>query len=400
MNSATGGLTRRSALTGGVGLVAGVLLAACSEPDATAAGATSEIVLGASLELTGTGSTLGKLQEQALKVGADEINTVGIPYGEGRLYLRVVVKDNGGNPATAQQNVKDLIDQDRVSALIGGVTVETARAMIPVAEERKVPLLVLNSGDDMTVPLPNRKFVYQLGTNASDVAALMGRELRKLNLKKIAVLATSDGHGDAGVRALPRAMVAAGRTLTETVRLPRSGRAFGAAAERIVDAEADAVIIWAQAPLSAAAVAAVRTAGFEGAVFLDSGAGADETLNGPNGAAVDGAYIVHPVVLSGAPTMATTESGRAARTFVFRFIQDYGAFSDFAPYAADALALLATAARRAVSTDPQRLRGRLEGGPIEGIVGAYSFQPIYHGGLEPDALAAFVARQGSWVRLG
>lgn len=399
MNSATGGLTRRNALTGGLGLIAGALLAACSDPEATEAGATSEIVLGASLELTGVGSTLGKLQEQALKVGAEEINSIGIPFGEGRLYIRVVVKDNGGNPATAAQQAKDLIEQDKVSALIGGVTVETARTMIAVAEEKKVPLLCLNSGDDMIVPLPQRKFVYQLGPNASDIAAVMGRELRKLGLAKVAVLASTDGHGDAGVRALPRALLTVGRELVTTVRLPKSGRAFGDAADSIVEAEPDAVIVWAQAPLSAAAVAAVRSAGFQGRFILDPGAGADETLSGPNGKSMEGAYIVHPVVLAGAPTMATTPSGRAARAFVYRYIQQYGSFSGFAPYAADALTLLATAARRAVSTDPQRLRGRLEGGPIEGIAGAYAFQPISHGGLEPDALIPFMVRQGAWVRL-
>ncbi|MBV1849145.1 ABC transporter substrate-binding protein [Catellatospora tritici] len=399
MYNATGGLNRRSTLKGGLGMVAAALVAACSDPAASDAGQTGEIVIGASLELTGTGSVLGKLQEQALKVGVDEINAIGIPYGEGRLYIRTVVKDNGGNPATAMQNAKDLIENDKVSAIVGGVTVETARAMIPVAESAKVPLLCLNSGDEISVPLPQRKFVYQLGPNPSDTSAVMARDLRRQGLAKIAVLASGDGHGDAGVRALPRALTATGRDLVDTVRLPKSGRAFEAAAQRIVDAEPDAVIVWAQAPLSAAAAAALRNAGFAGRIFLDPGAGADETLNGPNGAALDGAYIVHSTVLAGAPTMATTPSGRAARAFIFRYIQEYGAFSGFAPYAADALTLVATAARRAVSTDPQRLRGRLEGGPIEGVCGAYAFQPISHGGIEPDALTLFVARQGAWVRL-
>ena len=36
---------------------------------------------------------------------------------------------------------------------------------------------------------------------------------------------------------------------------------------------------------------------------------------------------------------------------------------------------------------------------MEGITGAYAFQPISHGGLEPDALALFIVRQGAWVRL-
>jgi branched-chain amino acid transport system substrate-binding protein len=134
-------------------------------------------------------------------------------------------------------------------------------------------------------------------------------------------------------------------------------------------------------------------------VFLDSGAGADETLRGPNGDAMDGVVIAHSAVLGGAPLMATTTSGLAARDFIYRYIQQYGIFGGFAPYSADALNLIALAARRANSLDPLRLRGRLEGGAVEGITGAYAFQPISHGGLEPDALVLFTVHQGAWVRI-
>jgi branched-chain amino acid transport system substrate-binding protein len=36
---------------------------------------------------------------------------------------------------------------------------------------------------------------------------------------------------------------------------------------------------------------------------------------------------------------------------------------------------------------------------VEGIAGAYAFQPISHGGIEPDALVLMAARGGSWIRL-
>jgi branched-chain amino acid transport system substrate-binding protein len=398
--AAFGGLTRRSALTGGLGLAAGALLAGCSDAVGSTAGdgRGGELLIGANLELTGVGSTMGKLQEQALKVGADQINSVGIPFGDGRLKVRLLITDNGGKATAAALHTQNLIEQEKVSAIIGGTTVETTRAMISVAESRRVPLLCLNSGDDMTVPLPERKFIYQLGPNASDVASAIARELRKMNLTNVAVLASADGHGEAGVRALPRALLATGRKLKSIVRLPQSGRAYDAVAERIVEAKPKAVIVWAQAPISAAAVAALRTAGYKGRIFLDPGAGADETLGGPNSAAMEGTHILHPAVLAGAPLMATSPSERAARVFIYRYIQQYGAFGGFAPYAADALTLIATAARRGVTVDPQRLRGRLEAGSQEGIAGAYVFQPISHGGLEPDALTLFTARQGAWVR--
>ncbi|WP_020525767.1 ABC transporter substrate-binding protein [Catelliglobosispora koreensis] len=401
-------ISRRHALTGGIGLAAGGLLAACSTPTGTPAApapkvtaqaGVNELVVGANLELTGTGSTFGKLQEQALLIAAAEINSTGLQFGDRRIPVRLVIKDNGGVPASASQVTQQLIDKEKVSAIIGGTTVETGLSMLAVAEQRKVPLLCLASGDDISVPLPQRKFIYKLGPNSSDVATVLAREIRRLALPSVALLASPDGHGEGGTKALPRALAAAGITHTTTVRLPQATHSFADAAKQINASKAKAVVIWAQAPVSAAAVAAVRAAGYTGKIFLDPGAGADETLTGENSGAVDGTYIVHPTVLSGAPLTATTPSGRAARDFIFRYIQQYGTYSGFAPYAADALNLVAFAAKRAAHVDPQRLRGRLEAGAVEGIAGAYAFQPISHGGLEPDALVLFVARQGAWIRL-
>jgi len=399
----TGVYSRRGALTTGLGLAAGGLLTACTKPSRGSGqqvpAISGEIIVGANLELTGVGSTLGKLQEQALQVGAQILNTAGVPFGTRRLKIHLEIADNGGNPDSAATLSHELIDQGKVSAIVGGTTVETAMAMVTVAEQRKVPLLCLNSGDEMTLPLPQRKFIYKLGPNATDVAAVLSRELRRRNFATAVLLASPDGHGESGVRAMPRSFVSAGGTISHTVRLPGSGRPFTDAAKQVVQARPKAVVVWALAPTSAAAVAALRAAGYTGPVFLDSGAGADETLRGPNGNAMDGAIIAHSAVLGGAPLMATTTSGLAARDFIYRYIQQYGIFGGFAPYSADALNLIAVAARRAKSLDPLRLRGRLEAGAVEGITGAYAFQPISHGGLEPDALVLFAAHQGAWVRV-
>ena len=399
----TGVYSRRGALTTGLGLAAGGLLAACSSTPGRSGQAvpaiSGEIVVGANLELTGVGSTLGKLQEQALQVGAQILNATGIPFGGRRLRVRLEIADNGGNPESAGLLSQELIDQAKVSAIIGGTTVETAMAMVTVSEQRKVPLLCLNSGDEMTIPLPQRKFIYKLGPNATDVASVLSRELVRRNLSTAVLLAGPDGHGEAGVRAMPRALDSAGGQISHTLRLPAGGRAYTDAAKQVANLKPKAVVIWSLAPGSAAAVGALRNAGYTGPVFLDSGAGADETLRGPNGKAVDGAIIAHSMVLGGAPLMATTTSGLAARDFIYRYIQQYGIFGGFAPYSADALNLIAVAVRRANSLDPRRLRGRLEGGAVEGITGAYAFQPISHGGLEPDALVLFTAHQGAWVRI-
>src|SRR5581483_6492163 len=102
----THGLTRRGLLAGGVSLAA---LAACSRPASTATSVAHEdFVIGANLELTGVGAERGKRQEQALRIAAAELNATGISFGEKRLSVRVVVRDNSTNPATAGQVSRDL----------------------------------------------------------------------------------------------------------------------------------------------------------------------------------------------------------------------------------------------------------------------------------------------------
>src|SRR5689334_6891821 len=148
------GMSRRRALTGGLGLAAlsgglagcSSLFGRSSQTNQTV-GISGEMVVGANLELTGVGSALGKLQEQALLIAAGELNVKGIPFGDRRLAVRVVMRDNGGDPAAAAQISKELIDNDHVSAIVGATTVETAMSMISIAEQRKVPLLCLNSGE-------------------------------------------------------------------------------------------------------------------------------------------------------------------------------------------------------------------------------------------------------------
>ena len=252
----------------------------------------------------------------------------------------------------------------------------------------------------MTIPLPQRKFIYKLGPNATDVAAVLSRELRRRGFATAVLLASSDGHGEAGVRAMPRAFVSGGGTISHTLRLPVGRRLHRRGQADRHTLKPKAVVIWSLAPASAAAVAALRTAGYTGPVFLDSGAGADETLSGPNGSAMDGrdhrplrgarrrAADGHHHLRAGRPRLHLPLHPAVRGLQRVRAVRRRRAEPAWP-----------IAARRAISLDPQRLRGRLEGGAVEGITGAYAFQPISHGGLEPDALVLFTAHQGAWVRI-
>ncbi|MFG2053665.1 ABC transporter substrate-binding protein [Micromonospora sp. NPDC048930] len=395
-------LTRRGVLAAAASTL---LLTACGQPGqrpddravSSAAPGGQELVVGASLELTGKGAALGVLQQRALEITAESLNVSGFPVGNLRRTVRLEIRDNGSDPRLAARQATELTRRNGVHALVGGTLAETSMAIAGAAQELQVPFLSLGTGDGIVLPLAQRTYIYKLTPDAGDVARRMVQLIESQQVRRVALLAAAGLHGDSGVRAVRAALRAVGIELTRTTRLSATGRGFAVAAERAVASEPDGVIVWATAPDSGTAARELRRAGYRGPLFFDAGAVADDTLARPNAAAVEGAYAVHPACLAGSTLTTTTTAEMARRDFTFRYLQRYGSFTGFAPYASDALQLLTSAARMATSLDRGRLRAYLQTQVTEGIAGGYAFAPIRHGGMEPDSLGVYVVNRGSWT---
>lgn len=395
-------LTRRGVLAAAASTL---FLAACGQPgqrpeDGPASGAPDddELVVGASLELTGRGAALGVLQQRALEITAETVNVAGFPVGKLRRTVRLEIRDNGGDPAQAARQATELIERTQVHALVGGTLAETSMAIVEVAQGLRTPFLSLAAGDGIALPLAERTFIFKLTPDAADVARRLAQLLGTLEIRRVALLAADGLHGDSGVRAVRAALPRADVDLARTVRLPADGQGLSGAARRAAAGKPDGVIVWGTAPDSGAAARELRRAGYRGPLFFDAGAVADDTLARPNAAAVEGAYVVHPACLTSSP-LAAANSGEAARKeFANRYLQRHDNFTGFAPYASDALQLLVAAARMATNVDRGRLRAFLQAQVVEGMAGAYAFTPTRHGGMEPDSLGVYQIHQGTWER--
>ncbi|GLY25246.1 ABC transporter substrate-binding protein [Micromonospora sp. NBRC 101691] len=395
-------LTRRGVLTTAA---ATLLLAACgrdgqADGSATPVDGPQEIVVGASLELSGRGAALGVLQERALRIAQDSLSPDGLPVGNQRRTVRLDIRDNASDPRLAARQAAELVGSAGVHVLVGGVLAEVSTAIMRVAEERRTPFLSLAPGDTVVDPAATeRTFFYKLTPDATDVAWRLGRLIRAQGARRVTLVAEAGLHGDSGVRAVPEALRAAGVDLLRTVRLPVGTTGLTRAAEQAVTGAPDAVLVWGTAPDSGTAARALRRAGHDGLFFFDAGAVVEDTLAGRNAEAVEGAFAVHPISLAQSTLTNTTTAALARRDFVFRYIQRHGGFSGFAPYAADALRLVGEAARAAGSVDRGRLNARLQNQVTEGIAGSYVFTPIRHGGMERDSLGEYTVNRGSWVRI-
>ena len=397
-------VSRRGLLSMGAGIAASTALTGCSSLTRTSAASTDRVMssetirIGASLELSGGNAVFGRLQERAIAIGLADLNVDGVRVGDSYRRLEVVTRDNRGDSATAAQVAEELAGMN-VCAIVGGISAEAALATIKVTEDKHLPYISMCAADSVSIPLSTRKFTYKLAPNSTDVATHLARQMRSQDERDIVIVSTTDTVGRDGTRAMTAALTAAERNLQDTVTLPASGKDYAGAAARAVDNHPDAIVIWTSAANAARAIAAIRDSDADVSIYLPPGAIDDDTLTDKTVARMRKVYVCYSAVLSGAPFIVNTASGRATRTFVNRYTQEYGTFSGCMPFGADAVNLVAAAARRASTLDPRRLRGALESTPYEGVAGSYGFSPIDHGGMAPEVLVMFQAQHTGWVRL-
>jgi ABC-type branched-subunit amino acid transport system substrate-binding protein len=123
----TAGIERRAMLKGllaggallGVSGAAGPLLTACSSAKSASTSKGSDpIKIGALTDLTGAFGVVGKSNQAVARFTVDEINGAGGVLGR---KLDLVVVDSASDPAVGATVARQLVDQDKVSMVIGGV---------------------------------------------------------------------------------------------------------------------------------------------------------------------------------------------------------------------------------------------------------------------------------------
>ena len=142
------------------------------------AGAQETVKVGALYPLSGNAASAGQQSKAAVELAVDIVNgkhpdVTGMP-GQGLPNLKggkieLVVADHQGNPSTGQSQALRLIQQEKVSALIGAYQSSVTFAATAVAERYGVPWVV---GDSVAANITGRGFkhVFRVTPVASDFA--------------------------------------------------------------------------------------------------------------------------------------------------------------------------------------------------------------------------------------
>lgn len=169
----------------------------------------NEIIVGMTTALSGPAKALG----QGMKLGVETyFNKINKSGGINNNTLKLVAVDDGYEPFRAAPNMRKLINQNSVIAVIGNVGTPTAIVTVPIANEKKTLLFGAFTGAGVLRKNPPDRYIINYRASYAEETAAMIDGLLSIGIKpeEIAFFTQNDGYGDAGYNGAIKALKARG----------------------------------------------------------------------------------------------------------------------------------------------------------------------------------------------
>ena len=176
---------------------------------------------------------------QGILAAFDEANRSGGIAGR---TLELKARDDGYEPEKTVAATKQILDDDKVFAMIGAVGTPTSKASQPLATEAKVPFIGPFTGAEF---LRNPFDRYVINVRASyfeETEAWIEHLTRDLGITRIAILYQDDSFGLAGLEGVQRALAKRKMSLVASGSFKRNTTAVKSALLDIMKGNPEAVV--------------------------------------------------------------------------------------------------------------------------------------------------------------
>lgn len=349
--------------------------------------------IGAIFAVTGGASFLGGPEARSAEMVVEEINKAGGINGK---TIELIIKDSGANPEKAISFAKQLIEEDKVLAIIGPSTSGETMKLKKIAEQGKTPLISCGAAEVIVNPVAS--YVFKTPQKDSFAVQKIYGEMNKMGIKKIAVVAGNTGFGKAGKKQLLDAAEKFGIEVAAAETYDKKATDLTAlVAKLMADKEIQAVVNWSIVPAQAIIAKNMRQAGWEVPLFQSHGFGNIKYVEAA-GAAAEG--IIFP---AGRLLIADSlPDSNPQKALLLKYKNDYeGKFkeaaSTFGGHGYDAITVLIAAIENG-GADRDKIRDaieKLDGFP--GTGGVFTYSPEDHNGLDIDSFVMLTVKDGKFV---
>ena len=204
-----------------------------------------DIVLGASVQLTGSSANTGRYYRDAYQFAIDKINEKGgVKVGDKQEKLALKLYDNQSNVNLSVRQYVQLVSQDKVDLLLGPFASNFALADSAISEKYKIPMVQGGGASDQIF---SRGFKYIFGTlaPASNYFGSTVEMLTKLDPKpsKVALLYADDAFDVSVAKGTRPLLKKAGLTIAMDERYTSNASDFNSLLSQIKNANVDAVLV-------------------------------------------------------------------------------------------------------------------------------------------------------------
>jgi branched-chain amino acid transport system substrate-binding protein len=245
-----------------LGAVALVLLGASTGASAPA----GDVWLAEISPLTGPLSFVGVDNRQGVDAAVKELNSRG---GINKRRVRVQVFDDGSNPSQAVSHMNKVADDDKFLGVIGSGFSSSGLAMAPIIEREKIPYISMASS--VAQVSPAKPYYYMTTATSRLFAYSLAFQLRKLGIKRIALMADNGGFGREGVRNVDELAKRFGFQIVERIIFPLTSTTFQAELSRVKNSNAQALWLWNATTLAVTITKEAKQLGLRQRLVLTGG---------------------------------------------------------------------------------------------------------------------------------
>ena len=341
-------------------------------------------------------------------VGIPQKNTVALlPSEIGGQKIEYIVLDDASDPTSAVTNVRKLVTEHKVDALIGPTTTPAALAILDFVAEAKTPLLTTVGSSSVIQPMDDKKrWVFKTTQNDDLIATAVVANMTAVGIRSVGFIGFNDPYGENWYKVFAPMAAQAGIRIVASERFNRTDPSVTGQALKLISARPDAVFIAATGSPAVLPQASLQEKGYKGRIYQTHGVATNDFIR-LGGKVVEGTLMAGGPMLVAADLPESNPIKAVAEGYVKAYEGKYGAgsMSTFGANTFDAGLLLQKAipqalakARPGSAEFRAALRDALERSrEVVGVQGIFNMSPQDHNGMDQRARVMMTVKGGKWI---
>jgi branched-chain amino acid transport system substrate-binding protein len=355
---------------------------------------TKPIKIGALFAVTGPAAFLGAPEEKTAQMLVKSINDKGGVLGK---KIELLIKDTTGSTEKSVSYAKQLIEEEKVLAIIGPSTSGETLQIKNLCEENKMILISCAAAEKITNPVA--KYVFKVAPKDNDAAMWIFNSMKERGIKKIAVLSSNDGFGNGGKKQLEDLSKPQGIEIVANEVYDKQATDLTDILTKVKGAAGvQAVVNWSTVPAQSIVAKNMKQIGLDVPLYQSHGF-ANVKYAQQAGSAAEGTLFPAGRIIVTNELPDNHPQKKVLLEYKTSYESQYKEdVSTFGGHAYDAILLLANAIEKAKSVERDKVRDALETiKDFPGTAGIFSFSPQDHTGLAMDAFEMLTVKDGKFA---